>query len=359
MALLRQKRYSDRQGIKNDMGVFMNRFGFCVILVATLLSGAAMASDLTQPAPGAAVAAETAARLGEPKTQPQPEEEIVADIQKAVEDVALQPSANTQPMPKVIADAAARGVQVQYLGDRDGYSGWILLDKAGATYNYVSPDGNTIFQGMMYDGAGTPLTLGQIAAARKLNPTFFSMAGPGSTVEVSTQSATGAPAPQTADPQTPGEQLYYSLGYSNVLKLGNLSDTAPVLYAFLDPDCGHCHDFLKEINKDYLVTNAIQLRVIPIGLLNEDSKRRAAYALAQADGAAQFLAHALGQKTMPAPEGLTLDGQQLNLDLFKHWRFDGTPILVYKEASGRIMMVRGGPKDMKSIVNSIAKGTTP
>lgn len=326
----------------------MNAFGFlATLLLAALLSGAVLASDT--PAAAVAETAET------DTVAPQ----IAEKIQDAVQDAARQQAdPYAPPMPKVIADAAARGVQVQYLGNRDGFTGWILLDKAGATYNYVSADGNTIFQGMMYDGAGTPLTVGQVATAQKTNPGFFSLAGIDA-AQTPTPPSPTAQAQSHAVAQatkTPAEQLYYSLGYSNFVKLGNPVDTAPIMYAFMDPDCAHCHDFLKEINTPYLASNTIQLRVIPIGVLGEESKRRAAYTLTQPDGGAQFLAHALEQKTLPAPQSVMLEGQQLNVDLFRNWRFDGTPILVYKEKSGRIMMVRGGPNNMKAVVDSILPG---
>ena len=120
---------------------------------------------------------------------------------------------------------------------------------------------------------------------------------------------------------------------------------APLLYAFIDPDCPHCKEFLKNAEAPYLTTKKIQLRVIPVGVLGDESMRRAAYLLAQPNAGELLLAHAKKEKTLPAPEGLTLDGQQLNTDLFELWRFDGTPILVFKAKDGQIMMVRGLPKD--------------
>lgn len=286
------------------------------------------------------------------------------ELQKSVEQLrkTVPTSPEFQPAyPAVIQAAADQGAQVRFLGKMNGFNGWLLLSQGNPAYVYVSEDGKTIFQGLMFDDQGTPLTMRQIGAL-EANEAAANGGELPPLAEPSMMEPDAAPAAQPSLPtaqnedRSPGETLYDALSVVNSVTLGSTDANAPLLYAFIDPDCPHCKDFLKEADAPYLQTKKIQLRVIPIGILGENSQRKAAYILTQPDGGAQLMAQANGGKALPAPSNLTLDGQQLNTDLFRLWKFDGTPILVFKDKSGKIMMVRGAPNNLPSLVNSIAAG---
>jgi len=79
-------------------------------------------------------------------------------------------------------------------------------------------------------------------------------------------------APDAAVPSTEGnnaaagsrsEQLFSDVSSSNWVALGNAN--APVIYSFVDPQCPHCHEFIKDVRGD-IESGAIQVRIIPIGL---------------------------------------------------------------------------------------------
>jgi thiol:disulfide interchange protein DsbG len=263
--------------------------------------------------------------------------------------------------PPVIASAAQRGAQLQYVGSRNGFNGWIVVEKGVPSYTYVSEDGQTVFQGLMYDGEGQPITLGQLAEAQLRNPAFF-----GAEETETAQSQPGEQAVTTpadggalAAPQGPGETVYTALGITNIITMGAVNNpAAPVLYAFIDPDCPHCQEFLKAIEQTWLASGKIQLRAIPIGFSGDDSKKRAAYLLSlpNEEAGAALMAHAKGDQKLPARSGLTMAGEELNHNMFTSWKFDGTPILVYRAADGQIMMVRGKPNDPDAVLNAIAAG---
>ncbi len=286
--------------------------------------------------------------------------EIMAAAKSNVEsqDSPLPPS-----YPPIIANLAKRGAQIQYLGKRGDFDGWVVMERGTPSYMYVSGDGNTVFQGLMLDNEGKPVTLGQVAEAQMRNPDFFN-AMPEDPTDPSTQ-ATAAPTAQEAaapTPQTPsagqdmGQTLYSALSVTNYVTIGATAPDAPVLYAFIDPECEHCERFLKQIDQEYLVGQKLQLRAIPIGLQSREAAMKAAYLLSLPNGGDALMAQVRGQKTLPANPALTLDGQQLNLDLFQLWKFDGTPVLVFKAKDGQIMMVRGEPKNMKTMYDMIAPG---
>lgn len=303
--------------------VVMRRIRISAILVAflTLLSGSAAWSQ----------------EAAEPQT-PLPAAE---NAQPALPDPGPEPR-----RPEIIEAAAQQGAQVRYLGNREGFDGWLLLTQGTPSYIYISEDGETIFQGLMYDGDGQAITMQQIGAVQAADP---GLSGGQDTEAAASQA--------TDDARSPGETLYDALSVVNFITLGSADPSAPLLYAFMDPDCPHCKEFLQKTDAPYLANNKIQLRVIPVGVLGDDSMRRAAYLLSQPNGGDLLMAHAKKEKTLPTPEGLTLDGQQLNNDLFHLWRFDGTPILVFKDKSGTIMMVRGMPKDLPKLMDSIAEGS--
>lgn len=301
-----------------------------------------------------------------PAAAPQAEEneaalQTVRDIMtQAKNNVATQEAPLTPVYPPIIENAAKRGAQIQFIGERGDFTGWVVLERGTPSYMYVSRDNQTVFQGLMFDGQGVPVTLGQVAEAQMRNPQFFD-----AVPEDASQQAVAAPlAPAPAVPAAPipgqeqsaGQVLYNALSVSNFITLGNTEANAPVLYAFIDPECQHCDRFLKEIDQEYLVGKKLQLRAVPIGLQSADSAKKAAYLLSLPNGGDALMAQVRGEKALPVVPGITLDGQQLNIDLFQLWKFDGTPVLVFKAKDGQIMMVRGEPKNMKSMFDMIAQG---
>lgn len=274
-------------------------------------------------------------------------------VAKAKENAASQQAQPTPVYPPVIDNAARRGAQVQFLGERNGFTGWLLVERGVPTYLYVSEDKETVFQGMMYDGQGQPLTMGQLAEAQIRNPEFFDATAP-----EGADAAPLAPLPKTVAETAPsgdiGQTLYNALSVSNYVTIGSTAADAPVLYAFIDPECAHCEQFLKSIDQKYLATGKLQLRALPIGLLSSASAQKAAFVLAQPDGGAALMAQVRGQTPLPGNGGLNTEGQQLNIDLFQLWKFDGTPILVFKDKAGKILMVRGTPNNFDKMYGLIA-----
>ena len=87
--------------------------------------------------------------------------------------------------------------------------------------------------------------------------------------------------------KTPSERMFTDVQNSNWIKLG--SETAPVIYSFVDPNCPHCHDFLDDIRKKDLIKNGkVQVRIIPVGF-QDGSLAQASFLLAAPDAEDRYM----------------------------------------------------------------------
>lgn len=325
---------------------------FAVLMAVFLGSGVASAQE-SGGGPAGVMPQETAAEAQAPVSPKTEALQAVQDVvQQARESVAAAPTLTEPARPSIIQAAAERGAKIQYLGERNGFTGWAIMEGEAPAFLYVSGDEQTIFRGLMFDDKGQAVTIGQVNEAQLRNPEFFGLTAQD---VAQAQESVAGPNPTPVDTRKPDQVLYDSLAVANYVTLGSTAATAPVLYTFIDPDCPYCKKFLKDIDKDYIQSGKVQLRVIPIGILGESSKQRAAYLLSQKqNGGTVLMQHVRGEKVMPAQAGIALDDQQLNLDLFQLWRFDGTPLFLFKDKNGTVMMVRGEPKDIKVFFDQIA-----
>ena len=149
------------------------------------------------------------------------------------------------------------------------------------------------------------------------------------------------------------EQLYEGVENANWIKLG--SDKAPILYSFVDPECPHCHELVKNIRKSgYLEQGLLQLRLIPVGVLTENSLLEAAYLLASADPQKDLYRHLDGEKgVLLADKNANTQGVQRNIKLMQDWKLDVTPFSVYRARDGKVKVFQGVPDDLKKIITEL------
>ncbi len=153
--------------------------------------------------------------------------------------------------------------------------------------------------------------------------------------------------------------MYADIENSNWIKLG--SEKAPMIYSFVDPNCPHCHDFLNDIRKkDYLNKGVLQVRIIPVGF-QEGSLAQASFLLASPDASERYLKYLDGDKdAIPAKSDVSTQAVQKNMALMQAWKFNVTPLTVYRSKSGEIKIVRGRAKDLSTILTDLpAAGSVP
>jgi thiol:disulfide interchange protein DsbG len=173
-------------------------------------------------------------------------------------------------MPKPIQELVNQGAQVRYIGKDHGLDAWITVKNGQEQYFYVLPDKSAFVMGLLFDSSGKLVTVQQVKRLQEQGDTLL---------DTLAEDASAAPIDPGSDPKfkSPSEQLYYDIESSNWIPLGEQG--APVAYAFIDPQCPHCHEFIQSLRADYINKGKIQLRIIPVGFKDE-TRAQAAFLLA-------------------------------------------------------------------------------
>lgn len=276
---------------------------------------------------------------------------------------------SAQPdVPPPIQNLVASGAQLRYLGQDYGLNGWLVLKNGQEQYFYSTPDGQAVMMGILFNNKGDTVTLKQINELRKKEgPAIDKLAG----FDAAPIAPQAKDTPQTEATPTVGqdftnpeallksavkpksEQLFDGVESANWIKVG--SDKAPVIYSFIDPECPHCHDLIQNIRKSgYLEQGLLQLRLIPVGVLTENSLTEAAYLLAAPDPQKELFRHLDGDKTaLLADKTVNTQGVQRNIKLMQDWKLDVTPFSVYRGRDGKVKVLQGVPDDLKKIITEL------
>ncbi len=264
----------------------------------------------------------------------------------ALPALAQTASAPTPDLPAPIQELVNQGAQIRYLGKEHGFDSWLTIKNGQEQYFYVLPDRSAFVMGLLFDEKGKLVTMNQVKALQAKDGTLLDSIASGFEDSAS-------PLASLSEKQfkSPAEQMFFEVENSNWIALG--SSAAPVLYAFIDPQCPHCHDFIQKLRKDYLDTGKVQLRVIPVGF-REETAAQAAFLLAAPDPQARLMKHLDGDTSaLPAKMELNQQGVQRNLAIMQSWNFTATPMIVYKARDDEVKLVRGQPKDLASLVKDL------
>lgn len=300
--------------------------------------------------------------------------------------IALSLSALTFPVlaetaqpdvPAPIQNLVSGGAQLRYLGEDYGLNGWLVLKNGQEQYFYSTKDGQAVMMGILFNNKGDTVTLKQINELRKKEgPAIDKLAGYESSVPAAAD--TKAPLQSTAPAAVEGsvptsvsqdftnpealikaavkpksEQLFDGVENANWIALG--AKSAPVIYTFIDPECPHCHDFIQNVRKSgYLEQGLIQMRLIPVGVLTENSLTEAAYLLASPNPEKELYAHLDGDKNvLLTDKSVNTQGVQRNIKLMQDWKLDVTPFSVYRARDGKVKILQGVPDDLKKIITEL------
>ncbi|MHB1245616.1 MAG: thiol:disulfide interchange protein DsbG [Sulfuriferula sp.] len=123
-----------------------------------------------------------------------------------------------------------------------------------------------------------------------------------------------------------------------------------LVYIFFDPECPYCHK-VYQATRSWIGKDGLQFRWIPVGILMPSSAGKAATILEAKDPLAAF--HKNEDEFGPAPKfggiaetipsAQSLKRLQHNAELFKQTRMPGVPVIMFREASGKVRMVDGAP----------------
>ncbi|PZQ49116.1 MAG: thiol:disulfide interchange protein DsbG [Micavibrio aeruginosavorus] len=271
---------------------------------------------------------------------------------------AYAQSKKTQGIPDVpdaLQSLADRGAQFRYLGNEHGMDGWIAIYQGQEQYYYITQDKKAFVTGLMFADDGRPITIDQVKTLQAAGGDVLDLLAEDKTPE---ETSTPTSVVESAAMKTPAERMFGDVEASNWIRLG--SEDAPAIYSFVDPNCPHCHDFLNDIRqKDYLAKNVLQVRIIPVGF-QTGSLAQASFLLASPDAQERYFKYLDGDKDqLPAKSDISTQAVQKNMALMQAWKFNVTPLTVYRSKSGEIKIVRGRAKDLNAIISDLQAPKAP
>ncbi|NQZ13728.1 MAG: thioredoxin fold domain-containing protein [Alphaproteobacteria bacterium] len=264
----------------------------------------------------------------------------------AVAPVFAQNKSDLPEIPSALQMLSDRGAQMRYLGREHGMDGWIAIYQGQENYYYVTPDGSAFLMGIMFDKDGEMITMKQVADLQKQGGDVLDFLAADQKPKDLT--ATMKETNEAFVYKTPAERMFAEVENSNWVSFGD--ESAPVIYSFMDPQCPHCHSFMKDMKEDYLKGGLIQVRMIPVGFRDE-TLAQASFLLASPDAEERWYKHLDGDATaLPAKQDVNTQGIQMNLALMQAWDFDVTPLTVYRDKAGKVKIVRGRASNLANIL---------
>lgn len=264
---------------------------------------------------------------------------------------AQETSGAAPPVPEALEILVQRGAQIRYLGKEHGLDGWIAIYQGQEQYYYVTADQKAFVTGLMFGANGRPITIEQVQNLQSQGGDVLDLLAQDATPPPAAETEIGSIA-QTMATQSPSERLFKEVESSNWVRLG--SEKAPILYSFIDPQCPHCHDMIQALRKDHIDTGALQVRIIPVGF-QQGSLAQASFLLAAPDAAQRFLRHLDGDDSaLPAKSDISTQAIQKNMALMQAWKFNVTPLSLYRAKDGKVKIIRGEPKDIPGLMADLA-----
>lgn len=251
-------------------------------------------------------------------------------------------------MPDVIKTLLDEGAQVRYLGKSHGLDGWITIKSGQEQFFYVTPSGEALVMGLLFDKSGKLITFDQIKSLREKEGDTLDLFAMDNMAPDPRENIGNQISPEF---KTPSEQLYSDIETSNWISLGDKE--APYIYTFIDPQCPHCKSFLNDLRKGFIEAGSLQVRIIPVGF-REDTRAQAAFLLAAPDPEKRWFRHMDGDSNaLPITPNINQQGIQRNLSIMQSWKFNATPMTVYRSAEGDVKIIQGRAKNVAAVVQDL------
>lgn len=245
-------------------------------------------------------------------------------------------------LPDPIQNLVNEGAQIRYLGRDLGFDGWIAVKNGREQYFYVLPNGQAFLSGILFDGKGKAITHQQVQRLQAQGDETLNALAANDPYEA----ARAEEQSQKYEFKTPSEQLYWDVENSNWIPVGQAG--TPLLYAFIDPQCPHCHRMMSEL-REHIEGGKVQVRMIPVGARPE-TQAQAAYLLASPDPATTWWRHLDEVKVLPAKQEIGTQGVERNLMVITTWKLTATPLVVYRGKDQKVKIIQGTPKDIAALI---------
>ena len=235
--------------------------------------------------------------------------------------------------------AAAAG-QTRELGTSHGLRGIFVSNGGQFQVFYVTPDGERVIPGAMWDATGANLTRSQVTP----------IPGAIATVEVG-PGAAGAPVDAAAP------RAASALAAVRSSTAGTLGDpAAPKAWVFIDPMCSFSVRAMQQLHP-LIEAKRLQLAVIPLSILDhEDNGRSTSSALAMLSQAPDQMVAAWAGGRLNGPASPEAPARlAANMVAAESIGLRGTPTLVWRRADGSEGRSDGMPSDLNAFVASLGR----
>lgn len=271
---------------------------------------------------------------------------VLATCLSAPAAFAQQQDAILPTVPDPLKNLVNEGAQIRFLGRDEGVEGWIVIKSGVEQYFYVLPNGGFV-TGILFGKDGKTVTVDQVKRLRGQGDDLLDRLAGEATPAKPSQADPGK---AKYDFKTPSEQFFYDVENSNWIPFGKAG--TPVFYAFVDPQCPHCHEMMKEL-RPLLDEGRVQLRLVPVGFTPE-TEAQAAFLMAAPDPVALWWRNLEGDTTaLPAKQEINTQGVQRNLSIMQVWKLSGTPTLIYRAKDESVKIIEGKPKNIETLIGDL------
>ena len=209
---------------------------------------------------------------------------------------------------------------------------------------YVTPDGQAVVGGVMWDASGKNVTRAQVASIPGTIPTVT--IGP----DVPSHTAMGD-APGVGAAATPALVLTAERTAHGILG----SPSAPKLWMFIDPMCSYSIRAMDAL-KPYVTAGRVQLAVIPVSVLDyeDHGKSTAAAQLMLSQPMHNMVQAWQDHQLTGSPDPAAIVKLASNMATADALHLKGTPTFIWRRADGTEGMSAGVPPDLDTLLASIS-----
>ncbi len=244
---------------------------------------------------------------------------------------------------------ASKGATLYDLGVQHGLSGVFALQGQSFQVFYLTPDGQALIGGVMWESTGKNVTREQVTPIEGAIPTVTI----GATAAAKT-APEGTPVVAASAQGVAGTPMA-ALKAVEGTTFGLAGDTkAPRLWVYIDPLCSYSVRAMDQL-RPYIASGRVQVAVIPLSVLDyEDQGRSTVAAKAMLSLPADRMVAAWGSNGLNGPADPAAD-QRLaaNMATAQAIGLRGTPTFVWRRADGAEGRSDGMPDNIDALVASL------
>lgn len=249
--------------------------------------------------------------------------------------VGLPTLSRAETYPPVLRPYLDNGLKVtKRFTAASGLTGWVVLHQGQYTVLFTTADGKTLISGALINEQGKNLTAGYT---------------------------------RHYIPQPDFSQAFSELEKSHYITEGTLNAPKKVIYIFTDANCPFCHKTWLSLQP--YERAGLQVRWVMVAVLGPNSMNKAIEVMASKDRLAAFrtdMEHfgsgrAVAAGMTPRAKPAEADIMRQQTALMTRFGIQGTPGLVWKNATGKVMIKFGMPlpSEIPGITGLPRQRTTP